>query len=167
MDLLCISLDIHMSDEEIKQCIQNMIPVCIEKSQGFCLTIDGFCEDKRDLWNIPEAVVFMKRLCKLGFTSVLEVSTTCSALMKKEYENLTEKIPGFGALEVWMCATNRMESGKNEMDKATIEIFLDYLSDSNLRAEKISKEISFTKPKKTQIPDAPIQHRGFDKRLRG
>jgi len=167
MDLLCISLEVCMSDEEIKECIRNMIPVCIEKKQGFCLTIDGFCKDERDLWNIPEAVVFMKRLCKLGFISVLEVSTTCPALMKKEYENITEKLPGFGALEVWMCATNRMESGKNEMDKATIEIFLDHLNDSNIRAEKVFKENSIENVKTTQIPDAPIKHSGFNKRLRG
>jgi hypothetical protein len=53
------------------------------------------------------------------------------------------------------------------MDKATIEIFLDHLNDSNIRAEKVFKENSIENVKTTQIPDAPIKHSGFNKRLRG
>jgi hypothetical protein len=166
MDLLCLSLATDMTDSEIKECVQEMIPVCTVKGQGFCLTISGYDDDHRELWQIPEAIGFMKRLCDLGFISALEVSTTCTDLLREEYK--IDKLPGFGALEVWMCATNRMGKGKNDIDRATMTKFQEDLGVANRRAEEVVKEPSYrTGLKKsgyrTQIPDASIKHHGFNK----
>jgi hypothetical protein len=163
-----MSLSTDMSDEEIKDCIQQAIPVVTIKRQGFCLTISGHDDDYRELWNIPEAVEFMKRLCNLGFISVLEVSTTSPELVRKEYKLKT--LPGFGALEIWMCATNRMEHGRNDIDRETIAKFHVDLKNSNKCAEKIMKEPPYkTRTNKSfdfqQTPDASIKHSGFKKRL--
>lgn len=166
MDLLCLSLAADMTDAEIKESIQEMIPVCKLKGQGFCLTISGYDEDHRELWQIPEALGFMKRLCDLGFISTLEVSTTCPDLIRKEYK--IDKLPGFGALEVWMCATNRMGTGKNDIDQRTMASFHEDLRIANMRSEEVMKEPPYrTGIKKsgyrTQIPDAPIKYHGFNK----
>jgi len=166
MDLMCLSLTADMTDAEIKESMQNMIPVCTAKGQGFCLSISGYDEDRRELWQIPEAIGFMKRLCDLGFISTLEVSTTCSDLLREEYK--IKKLPGFGALEVWMCATNRMGNGKNDLDRATMDKFYEALRISNKRAEEVMKEPPYkTGIKKaaypTQIPDAPHKYHGFNK----
>lgn len=159
-----MSLSTDMSDEEIKDCIQQAIPVVNIKKQGFCLTISGHDDDHRDLWKIPEAIDFMKRLCNLGFISVLEVSTTAPNLVRKEYKLKT--LPGFGALEIWMCATNRMEHGKNDISIETIRKFYEDLKTSNHHAEMVMKEPSYqTGLNKTvrsqETPDASIKHRGF------
>ena len=166
MDFLCLSLADDMTDAEIKECIQDIIPVCRLKQQGFCLSISGYDEDPRDLWNIPKAVGFMKRLCDLGFISTLEVSTTADDLIRSEFQEL--KLPGFGALEVWMCATNRMGRGKTDIDMQTLELFRKDLELANMRADAICKEPPYhTGMKKnsypTQIPDAPTKYHGFNK----
>lgn len=168
MDLLCVSLTSDMSDSEIKEYIQKMLPVCATNGQGFCLSISDFDEDHRELWQIPEAKSFMKRLCDLGFISILEVSTTCPDLLKEEYK--VNKLPGFGALEVWLCGTNRMGSGHNDIDQKTMAKFIEDLNTANLRADEVMKEPPYkNEMKKTstsysaQIPDAPHKH-GFNKR---
>ena len=153
MDLMCTALDVDMSDSEIKECIRIMIPVCIQKQQGFCLTINGFDYDHRELWQIPEAVSFMKRTCEFGLISALEVSTTCKDLIREEY-NLS-KLPGFGAIEVWMCATARMANGANGLDLNTLSSFYSDLDAANKAAEMILNE-------SLEIPDSQIKHKGFD-----
>jgi len=163
---MCLSLDTDMSDDEIKESIQNMIPICTIKSQGFCLSINGYDEDHRELWQIPEALGFMRRLCDFGFLSVLETSTTCPDLINKQYK--VDNLPGFGALEVWMCATNRLEKGKNDIDRETMNKFHEALGVSNRRAEEIMKEPPYQTgiqkfASRTQVPDAPIKHHGYNK----
>lgn len=155
MDVLCTALDIDMSDFEIKECIKTLIPVCTTKRQGFCLTINGFDKDRRELWQIPEAICFMRRLCELGFISALEVSTTCADFFKERYK--VDKLPGFGAIEVWMCATDRMANGKNGLDRATFTAFYADLDRANGIAEKIINGTSSP----SEIPDAPIKHHGL------
>jgi hypothetical protein len=108
----------------------------------------------------------MKRLCEFGLISALEVSTTSPDLMRTEFREL--KLPGFGALEVWMCATNRMEKGKNDIDDATLKAFHRDLQLANMQAEMICNQPPYrTGMKKksypTQIPDAPIKYHGFNK----
>lgn len=166
MDLMYLSLADDMTDAEIKECIQDMIPVCKVKKQGFCLTISGYDEDPRELWQIPSAVGFMKRLCELGLISALEVSTTSPDLLRTEFKAL--KLPGFGALEVWMCATNRMVKGSNDIDDATLKAFHRDLQLANVQAEMTCQEPPYhTGMKKksypTHIPDAPVKYHGFNK----
>lgn len=166
MDLMCLSLYSDMTDDEIKECVQEMIPICRKRQRGFCLSIGGYDEDPRELWQIPEAVGFMQRLVKLGLISALEVSTTSADLLPKEYK--TDKLPGFGALEIWMCATNRMGKGDNDIDLPTFQLFRRELDAANIVADNICKEPPYrTGLKKnaypTQVADGQVKYHGFNK----
>ena len=164
-DLLCVAFDDDMTDSEIKECIQDMMPICMLRKQGFCLSVNGYDDDPRELWTIPEALGFMKRLCDLGLISTLEVSTTCPELMRKD---APVPLPGFGAIEIWMCATNRMGKGKNDIDAETMNQFRRALDAANKKALEICNEPPYRNGLKksairTQIPDAPIKHHGWKK----
>ena len=162
-DLLYVAFNDDMTDSEIKECIQDMMPICLSRQKGFCLTISGYDDDPRDLWVIPEALGFMKRLCDLGMISFLEVSTTCKELRR----NGIPELPGFGALEVWMCATNRMGKGKTDISPELMNQFYKDLDTANKTARAICHEPPYRTGLKrsvfqTQIPDAPIKHHGYN-----
>jgi hypothetical protein len=171
MDIMFLSLNADMTDNEIKDCIQNMIPVCMANRRGFCLTLGGFDNDSRELWQIPEAIQFMKKLCNIGFISVLEVSTTSPDLIREEFRIFADGkngIGGFGALEVWMCATEIMGLGQTELDQATLEAFRRDLDIANEKSAKICKEPPYNTNLKlnkkvlpNQIPDAPVKYYGY------
>lgn len=145
-DLMVISLGVDMTDDEIKECIQKMLPVCIVNNRAFCLTIGGYDDDRRELWEIPESIAFMKRLYNLGFIAVLEVSTRCKHLISKAYQSIDE-LPGFGALEIWMGATGRMETGRSSISSQELDEFMECLEVANNKARQICKE----PPYKTKI----------------
>jgi hypothetical protein len=147
-DFLCLSLYADMTDDEIKDCIQQMMPVCKVKQQGFCLTVGGFDKDPRELWEIPESVAFFKKLVDLGFIAALEVSTTASGLVREDFFGVP-KLPGFGALEVWMCATGRMAKGNNDVDAASLMHFERELEHANAKALATCKEPPYNTGMKT------------------
>jgi hypothetical protein len=163
LDVMVIELKHTMTDEEIKDSIRGMLPICRKNKLGFCLSIQGFDFDPRELWEIPEAINFTRRLCTLGFISTLEVSTTCKALMT------TKELPGFGALEVWLCAVGKMDLNI-ELSKETMIDFLNDLQKSNALVTSICQEPSYNTNAKLNIrssammPDAPVRYRGFNHR---
>lgn len=161
-DVMVLVLGCNMTDNELKDCIQQMMPICLVKSQGFCLTISGYDDDPRGLWAIPEAIRFMKRLVKIGLIAGLEVSTHAEGLVRPEY-GLNE-LPGFGALEVWMCGTGKMENGSNDITAQILEDFFEDLGTANKKSRDICLEPSYdtgTGSKvvgTAQIPDAATRH---------
>lgn len=162
MDVMCLSLYIDMTDDEIKDCIHQMMPVCRIKETGFCLTIGGFDQDSRDLWEIPEVLEFYRRLVKFGFISCLEVSTTADGLAKMP------GLPGFGALEVWMCAKGLMVRGKKDVTQDQLRQFHEALEEANKVSTAILKEPCpntgmRSKAYPTQVNDGPVRYTGFNK----
>ena len=137
-DVMILPLSPKMTDDEIKGCIQQIIPICQSKGVGFCLTISDFDYDKRDLWNIPKAVSFMRRLIDLGLIAGLEMSTQGDGLVRQEYG--LKSLPGLGALEVWMGGTGRLANGINDVDKETFNEFLLELKIANAKAKSICRE---------------------------
>lgn len=170
-DLMCLSLPVDLTDEQIKECVQGMMPVCFKRRQGFCLSISGFDFDSRELWQIPEAISFMQKLVKFGVISGLEVTTTIPELMAEHWEG--KKLPGFGAIEVWMCANGMLASGKTEVDGKIFKKFSEVLTRANQVADAICKEKPYEAGFKSHdfknshspnfVPDAPIKHSGFRK----
>ncbi len=148
MDLLCTTVHIKMTDEEIKDAVRNLQPVCLEKQQGFCLTISGFDDDPRELYEIPEVVAFAERLVKYGFMSCLHVTTTIEDLIP-QFKG--RKLPGLGALELWLFASKQMKPSL-ELDKSTFQIFVNDLETSNKIVEYILNP--------SQVPDAPMKYQG-------
>lgn len=160
-DIMILALESKMTDNEIKDCIQQMMPICIARAAGFCLTISGFDADKRELWQIPEATAFMKRLVDFGLIAGLEVSTQGEGMVREELG--VESLPGFGALEVWMAGTGRLASGSNDIDKATMDTFFAELNIANAKAKAICQEPRYNTGisavgKAAQIPDGSTRH---------
>lgn len=169
-DLMCISLYTKMNNNELKECIQKMAPMCHNNAQGFCLTVAGYDEDSRELWEIPDVIRFMKKLCDIGFISVLEVATSCPELASAAFKTVsgTGQPPGFGALEVWMCATNRLGDGKTDIDQPTMNLFLAELQSSNRKCQAICQEPPYStgiiqNEFQTFVSDGAIKHSGYQK----
>lgn len=154
-DIMILALGHNMTDDEIKDCIQQMMPICITRGSGFCLTVSGFDEDKRELWQIPEAIAFMKRLVDIGLIAGLEVSTQCPDLVRKEFG--LESLPGFGALEIWMGGTGRLSSGNNDITQETMTTFFEALNIANAKAKAICQEPPY-KTGRQYIPDGSTRH---------
>lgn len=133
-DALFVSLTADLTDDEIKDILFDLYPVCNKLRQGFMLTISGYDEDKRDLWEIPEVVAFYKRLIDFGFLSVLEVTTGIDGLAR------FPKCPGFGAVEVWMAATGRMVRGSTTLPIEDMDEFYALLQKSNQRILEVIRQ---------------------------
>lgn len=149
--LICIEMNVAQSDEEIKDCIRRILPLCHKNKMGACFSIQGFDDDEREVWEIPETIEFMKKLVDLGFMSILEISTTSPSLVRTEIFH-TDKLPGLGAIELWMCATSRMGNGANEVTPAEFKMFTDALQASNAKAESL---LNNTTPKSFEKPIKP------------
>ncbi len=98
MDALFCSLTPDMTDDELKECIHRMYPKAVNSEQGFLLTISGYDQDPRELWEIPEVITFFNRLIDIGFLGLLALNA----------QTVMPGTPGFGAAEVWMVATGKI-----------------------------------------------------------
>lgn len=128
-----MALSTDMTDDEIKACIHDMHPVCMANKQGFILTISGYDDDPRDIWDIPEAVQFAKRLIDIGLVSYLETATI-------ELSEQLGTFVGFGALELWMVATGRMKIGNNMITPKEIKQAYEVQLACNKKCEEILKQ---------------------------
>lgn len=154
-DIMVLALGADMTDDEIKDCIQQMMPICIAKGSGFCLTISGFDQDQRELWQIPEAIAFMKKLVNIGLIAGLEVSTQSKDMVRKEFG--LDSLPGFGALEIWLGGTGRLVSGDNDLSPELISTFFQELNTANTKAKAICAEPPY-KSGRQYIPDGSTRH---------
>jgi len=136
-DVKIVNLECTMSDNEICFIIKKLHPILKDDpSMGFTLVIDGYDDDPRELYEIPECVSFFQRLVDIGFISLLEVSTRIEALKK------ISEMPGLGSLEVWLIATGQMKKGNTELSGDTMKKFInEILLPSNDKVEEIIAEI--------------------------
>ena len=103
-DLAIFSPYVGASNEDILTMMRAM--KALRESGSHCLVIcliDGFDDDPRDLWDIPEARAFCRRLVSLGFISWLEF-----ALCDPQTDIDKVAKDGLGALEIWMIAEGKM-----------------------------------------------------------
>tara|TARA_Y100000034_G_scaffold136085_2_gene210722 strand:+ start:1131 stop:1658 length:528 start_codon:yes stop_codon:yes gene_type:complete len=156
---LWIRLRADMTQERIHACMKEIAPTVIRKNQGCVITVDGYDNDERELYDIPEVVDLFKRLMAEGFISLLEVSTSIEEMAP---EGMPVPFPGLGALEVWAMSEQKynewfgggwVEHGERRQGQvATVEIkrFLDeVLMESNAKAQAITAELR-GRPTKTE-----------------
>lgn len=164
-DLMCLALDPDMTRKEIEEVIQKSMPICKNKAQGFVFSLGGFDEDPRELWQIPKAIKFMKMIMDIGFMSVLEVSTMCVELMPERFKGIGGA-PGLGALELWVCANNRMHEENLDISNEMMKEFLADLNESNNKVEKLCQQPTRNELKETTISfvkDGQVKYEGFPK----
>ncbi len=84
-----VVLETSMSDDDILQYARQIY------FSGKCpttFTISGYDDDERELWQIPEAVAFMKRMWEVGFGTILKLNLPTAK----------DHVRGnFGALQLW------------------------------------------------------------------
>jgi hypothetical protein len=141
-----MNLTSKMSEAEIEEAMKDMAPVCHATKTGFFICVDGYEEDPRELWEIPEVATFFQRLVSSGFISFLEVSATAEGLTRLDKEITSIGFPGFGALEVWMISKGMMHAGRTDIDRAEMKKFI-----SDLDAANAKSRVVVSKPKQEGV----------------
>lgn len=102
---------------------------------GFLLTISGYENDSRELWQIPEVRKLTKRLVKIGFISLLEFATHLKSMIDPDplYKST------LGAFEVWAISKGIIKSYYSKVTKEQYSLFLEVLRDANFECDKITK----------------------------
>lgn len=96
-DTLVLLVAIDETNEEIADYMRRMKAARENGVKHVFLTIGGFNDDPRELYQIPEVRAFCRRLVNLGFTSYLDFTTTIGG----------ETGYGWAMAEVWLCANGR------------------------------------------------------------
>lgn len=157
---LMMLADINMSDEELQATIQKSLPVCKKNKQGFYLSVKGFDDDPREIWEIPEVLKFYRRLKNLGFLSIL---TTSSHI----FPSSQDEPAGFGAFEIYLFATNQPvdNAGKKEFN-----VFLKFLREESnpksrlLEQQQIKMDIDLNVKKIGSLEDGQTRFSGLKKK---
>ena len=85
------------------------------REEGACpvLGIDGFGADRRDLWEIPEAIELCKRLVESGIIADLTPSTSCPGMMSLGgVPPELSQCGGLGAFEVFLISKGYYKGGE-------------------------------------------------------
>lgn len=101
--LLIVRTAIHETNDQIIDQMRMMKAAHEGKQIGNVVCcIDGFDQDQRELFEIPEVRAFCRRLVGQGFISYLSLTT---------FYTVDQSLvgSGWGALEVWMCGEGRLK----------------------------------------------------------
>jgi hypothetical protein len=126
-NFLFTAVTADMNDDELKEIIHRIYPRVCKEQQGCLVTISGYCNDPRELWEIPEAIDFCQRLIDVGFISILAPIAQIA-------------LPGtsaFGAIEVWFVANGRIKNRRNEITEEDLERLQVLLAESNAKCDII------------------------------
>lgn len=146
---MIMNLNLEMTQHEIEEAMKDMAPMCLSTKTGFFICVDGYENDKRELWQIPKVASFFKMLIRVGFISFLEVSASAEGVTRLE-KNVTDiGFPGFGALEVWMIANNKMGKGRTDIGREEMIEFFAVLDKANKDSSLVFKSPKRADFKKT------------------
>ena len=136
VNMLVNIIDTKITDEQIRRLIIDCMPL-MENGGECAIAIDGFNDDPRELWQIPEVVDICKRLFAMGACSAL----TISIHFDKRFGALDIAKP-YGAFEIWLLATDEWvkNNGFITRQHATtlFQMFVVELAVSNKKAVSIS-----------------------------
>jgi hypothetical protein len=130
--VLFVRLGINASDGEILHQMRIMEPA---RGTPFfwehvVCAIVGYEDDARELYEIPEARAFCRRLVDMGFIAFLDETTLFSSDMPAMAKQ------GFGAMEVWLCAEDRLQA-INLMTRELADEWAKVLAQAKMRADEL------------------------------
>jgi len=115
LPLLVISID--LSEKDMREMIAAIMPVTDARNEGIYVTMFGYDDDPRELWQIPEARIVAQRWVNVGGLGV----------MNSDAHADPSKQPGFGTLQMWLLAQGLLGQSVS-MSPETLECFCtDYL----------------------------------------
>jgi hypothetical protein len=139
-DLKIIALEASQTNEELqdmayklRQALQAEGP----EAEGFFMTISGYDDDSRELWEIPEAIDLCERVIKTGLISLLNLSSRVKELMPERFQHIDEPGPGIGALEVWVFAKGKMSHEGAKVYEKDLDEFYNTMSAANITLNKL------------------------------
>jgi len=163
-NLMIMNIHIGMEDAEIEEAMKDMAPICHATKTGFFICVDGFENDKRELWQIPEVATYFQKLFEKGFVSFLEVSSTAEGLTRLDKDITSLGFPGFGALEVWMIAKHMMGNGRTDIERSEMKRFFLDLDRANAASGAVLAKPKREGFKKTyNVCDGQNSFKGFQK----
>lgn len=122
---------VKMKDSDIRDLVTNGFRACHVTGEGGLLSFDGYDQDPRDLWQIPEAINFAKKLCAMGVCSVLTIST----YLDSTWESKSNTGRPFGAFELWLLA--KEELGKTIEQPEVMRLFGEFEIDLDKSNETV------------------------------
>lgn len=135
MNIAFFNFSVKMTDADIRQAVYEATVITEKTREGVLVSIDGYDQDPRDLWNIPEVVTFAKRLVDHGVCSVATVSTT----LDPKFEG-----PGgkpFGGFEIWLLSKGYL--GRADLEGKFLEDLLQEFYQFLPVSNKVATEIWF------------------------
>ncbi len=128
--LLVIGMALDETNEEVIDYIRTMKTARENGVKQVVCLIDGFNDDSRPLYAIPEARALCRRLVNLGFISYLNVTTAVDGIgVEPCLKN------AWGALEIYLCGEGKMGS-KVELTTEEFKKFTDALDVANEKANQ-------------------------------
>ncbi len=131
-----IAVDPILKDDELITLMAEALNNIEKGSRPITITISGFQNDSREIYNIPEVKAFCKRLLKIGFVSIQEVTTNFREI-SDAYNPYT-----LGAFEVWLLANGKMSKTMDMLHvQSSFELFYNQLSNYNLKCDEVTKDV--------------------------
>jgi hypothetical protein len=129
-DIVIMNLALDSSDEELLDAMRVMKRSREQKAEGhIVLTIPGFDDVHREVWQIPEVQRYCHRLVEIGFISFLDTSTSLPW-------NADELHAALGGLEVWLIGEGKFHNSI-EITEQLARQFDEVMSAAGARAEKL------------------------------
>ncbi len=133
-DLHVLALTVDMPDDEIKGVIAQILPRVMKAKFGAVLTVSGYDDDPRELYQIPECVDFFRRISDLGLIGILEVSSSLDGISR-----FPGPAPGLGAFEIWAFGNHKITPNV-EFDQTVMFEFFAALEKANQACKVILGE---------------------------
>ena len=105
-DLKLVAVETGQTEKDLSEMAIKL--TAFVNDEGFYLTISGYDDDSRELWEIPEAIELCKRIISSGLIVVLKGSSQVKELGARDFGGLPAPL---GAFEVWAFSEGRMKHG--------------------------------------------------------
>jgi len=139
-DLKVIALEVRQTNEDLQDMAHKLYPTMKNDEEGFFLTISGYDDDPRELWQIPETIDLCQRIVKTGLVALLNTSSQIKDLMPERFQEIDGPGPGLGAFEVWIFGEGKMQPGGAVFGLDTMKDFYNMLDGANDTLNKLFTE---------------------------
>jgi hypothetical protein len=132
----CVALSLRDTNDELADGMRGMRAARASGVTNVICTVSGLEDDPRELWQIPEARAFCRRLIDTGFVSYLDPLAALNPDPATHYLLRA----GFGAGEIWLTAEGRDLSQPVTLTPPMIEDLFNMIRRANAAADALIGE---------------------------
>jgi hypothetical protein len=127
-------LSVRYTDEELLDVLRQLHESRKTSRGIYTCMVEGYDDDPRGLYEIPEVRQLCQRLVALGFISELDVTTSMKGLTPAGVPGMDA---GLGAFGVWALSRGLIKApGTTAVPESTLREFFEVLKESNQRADR-------------------------------